>query len=127
MTLEHYIGIAGFIITIASWYICAWLSRRNEIDKIRTEARLICLRKTIDCLQVWKKLVSGEQCDKDKAQRMAEEVTTEIQLIGSKKEEENWLLFCEINQKQQFERIKSQYQKLISCLIKSYRKEMRIK
>jgi len=125
--MEHWIAIIGFSITIGSWYICAWLNRKNEIDKIRTEARIVCLRKAIDCLQVWKKIVSGEQYNKDNARKMAEAVTVELQLIGSKSEVQNWLRFCEINQQQQFEQIESQYKMLISCLIKSYRKEMRIK
>ena len=127
MTIEHYLAIGGFIIIVVSWYICAWLSRKNEMEKVRAEVRLTCLRKAIDCLQVWKKLVSGEKYDKDKARKMAEEVTFEIQLIGSREEVDNWLQFCDANQQHQFEQIKPQYQKLISCLLKSYRKEIGVK
>jgi len=125
--MEYLFAIIGFFVTIVSWYICAWLTRKNEIDKIRTEARIVCLRKAIDCLQVWKKIVSGGHYDEDYARKMAEDVTVELQLIGSKLEVQNWLHFCEMNQKQQSEHIKSQYERLISCLIESYKKEMRIK
>ena len=127
MTLEYYFAIIGFIITVASWYICAWLSRKNEREKVRIEQKLACLRKAINCLQVWKKLVSEEQYNIEQARKMAEEVTMEIQLIGSKEEVDNWLQFCEVNQKSQFEQIRPKYQKLISCLIKSYRKTIGVK